>query len=75
VLEAAKYNWKDGKERDSTQPFFDPFGLYPEDAAGQEQMQLKELKNGRMAMIAITGLFTHHFMPGAVPLGGFSGLH
>jgi hypothetical protein len=34
---------------------FDPFGLYPEDAAGQERMQLAEIKNGRLAMMAITG--------------------
>ena len=51
---------------------FDPFGLYPEDAAGQEKMQLRELKNARVAMIGFAGLFVNHFMPGAVPgLGGF----
>ncbi|CAJ1933680.1 unnamed protein product [Cylindrotheca closterium] len=33
---------------------FDPLGLYPKDAAGQERMQLTEIKNGRLAMIAIT---------------------
>lgn len=33
---------------------FDPLGLYPKDQAAQEDMQLKELKNGRLAMIAIT---------------------
>lgn len=33
---------------------FDPFGLYPKDKEGQDQMQLSELKNGRLAMLAIT---------------------
>jgi hypothetical protein len=33
---------------------FDPFGVYPKDKNGQEKMQLAELKNGRLAMIAIT---------------------
>lgn len=37
------------------------FGLrrfYPADAAGQYQMQLKELRNGRLAMLAIGGMAT-----------------
>ena len=33
---------------------FDPLGLYPKDPAGQQKMQLAEIKNGRLAMIAIT---------------------
>ena len=33
---------------------FDPLGLYPKDKAGQRDMQLKEISNGRLAMIAIT---------------------
>lgn len=32
---------------------FDPLGMYPKDAAGQQRMQLAEIKNGRLAMIAI----------------------
>lgn len=35
---------------------FDPLGLYPVDAAKQDEMQLAELKNGRLAMIAIGGM-------------------
>jgi len=70
VLEAAKVNWRQGIERDSSKPFFDPAGLWPKDAASQKIMQDKELKNGRMAMIAFSGLVVHHFMPGAVPLLG-----
>lgn len=33
---------------------FDPLGLYPSDEAGQRSMQTAEIKNGRLAMIAIT---------------------
>ena len=35
---------------------FDPIGLYPKDPEKQKQMQLKELKNGRLAMVAIGGM-------------------
>jgi len=33
---------------------FDPFGLYPKDEKGRLWMQTAEIKNGRLAMIAIT---------------------
>ena len=35
---------------------FDPLGLYPEDPQRQKDYQLSELKNGRLAMIAIGGM-------------------
>jgi len=35
---------------------FDPLGAYPTDPAKQEEMKLKELKNGRLAMVAIGGM-------------------
>lgn len=35
---------------------FDPLKLYPKDPAAQKAMQIKELKNGRLAMIAIGGM-------------------
>ena len=34
---------------------FDPLGLFPEDKEGQAAMQLKEIKHGRIAMMAIVG--------------------
>jgi hypothetical protein len=41
---------------------FDPLGLYPKDGAGQERMQLAELKNGRLSMIAITAFAVQEFV-------------
>ena len=35
---------------------FDPLGFYPTDPEKQKAMQVKELKNGRLAMIAIGGM-------------------
>jgi len=43
---------------------FDPLGMYPKDQAGQERMQLAELKNGRLAMIAITAFAVQEFVSG-----------
>ncbi len=33
---------------------FDPLGFYPKDQEGKMRMQTTEIKNGRLAMIAIT---------------------
>jgi hypothetical protein len=33
---------------------FDPLGIFPKDKEGQKRMELAEIKNGRLAMIAIT---------------------
>lgn len=37
---------------------FDPLKLYPASPEKQQEMQLKELKNGRLAMVAIGGMIT-----------------
>jgi len=41
---------------------FDPLGLYPKTESGQKKMQLKEIKNGRLAMIAITAFAFQEFI-------------
>ena len=41
---------------------FDPLGLYPSDEAGQMRMQTTEIKNGRLAMIAITAFAAQEFV-------------
>ena len=43
---------------------FDPFGFYPkdDDTDGQQRMQLAEIKNGRLAMIAIFGFAIQEFV-------------
>jgi len=41
---------------------FDPLGLYPKEKDGQMRMQLAEIKNGRLAMIAIFGFAIQEFV-------------
>jgi hypothetical protein len=41
---------------------FDPLGLYPKEEDGQMRMQLAEIKNGRLAMIAIFGFAIQEFV-------------
>jgi hypothetical protein len=41
---------------------FDPLGMYPKDKEGQMRMQLQEIKNGRLAMIAITAFAVQEFV-------------
>ena len=45
-----------GYDREPGNFGFDPVGLYPTDPQKQKDMQLAELKNGRLAMIAIGGM-------------------
>jgi hypothetical protein len=41
---------------------FDPLGVYPKEQEGQMRMQLAEIKNGRLAMIAIFGFAIQEFI-------------
>jgi hypothetical protein len=69
VAEAAKYRASlNGKTFTGPgEPFLDYLKLYPKDQAGREAMHLKELKNGRLAMIAVAAYLSNYFIPGAVP--------
>mmetsp|Transcript_23570 Transcript_23570/g.75629 ORF Transcript_23570/g.75629 Transcript_23570/m.75629 type:complete len:218 (+) Transcript_23570:1287-1940(+) len=73
VFECARYNWDNGLfvfPFEDPEVFFDPAKVCPKDQKDFDVMMTKELKNGRMAMIAWTGLVVHHFIPDAVPLLG-----
>mmetsp|Transcript_5781 Transcript_5781/g.8672 ORF Transcript_5781/g.8672 Transcript_5781/m.8672 type:complete len:118 (+) Transcript_5781:564-917(+) len=65
VIEANKFKHENLEQ--NQYPFFDPFNLYPKDEEGKKNMQLKELKNGRAAMIAFAALTSHSLIPGSVP--------
>ncbi|KAG5191425.1 light harvesting complex protein 2 [Tribonema minus] len=48
---------------------FDPLNLMKgKSEADVNTMKLKEIKNGRLAMIAMAGFASEHFIPGSVPL-------
>jgi len=41
---------------------FDPMGLYPKDQKGRRQMQLAEIKHGRLAMLAVTAFAVQEYV-------------
>ncbi|KAL3918735.1 MAG: hypothetical protein SGILL_004096 [Bacillariaceae sp.] len=43
---------------------FDPLGLYPKEKTAQLEMQAKEIRNGRLAMIAVSGFVAQEFVQG-----------
>ena len=43
---------------------FDPLGLRPESAEEFKEMQTKELNNGRLAMIAMSGMVVQELVTG-----------
>lgn len=43
---------------------FDPLGLKPSDPETWEKVQMRELKNGRLAMLAIAGMFYTELLTG-----------
>ncbi|KAL7541474.1 hypothetical protein ACHAXR_011668 [Thalassiosira sp. AJA248-18] len=74
VFETWKYKQEmDGKSfLGGAEPAVDYLKLWPEDAAAQEELKVKELKNARLAMIGIAGFAANHFIPGSCPVPDFA---
>jgi light-harvesting complex I chlorophyll a/b binding protein 5 len=49
-------------------PWFDPMGLSRGDPAKYEEYKVKEIKNGRLAMVAFAGFEAQHRATGAGPI-------
>jgi len=60
--------WTGGGEREAGDLGFLPFGNAEKNKRNLDEMKISELKNGRLAMIAMAGLFAEHQLPGSVPL-------
>jgi len=58
--------WTGGGDRAPGDLGFYPFGK--KDGAKLDELKLQELKNGRLAMIAMAGFFAEHQIDGSVPL-------
>ena len=50
------------------EPAVDYLKLWPADQAAREDLQMKELKNARLAMIGIAGFAANHILPGSCPV-------
>ena len=61
-----KDSWIGQMDREPGDLGFDPLKL-AKDAESMQAMQLKELKNGRLAMMAFMSCVVGHYMPGSVP--------
>lgn len=52
---------------------FDPLGFAKgKDEAALNELKLKEIKNGRLAMVAVTGFYSQAFITGSSPLANLS---
>lgn len=62
--EAAQYKHQQSGE---TTPFYDPFKGWPKTEEAQEKMKMRELKNGRAAMLCWASFVSAALIPGSVP--------
>jgi len=66
--------WKYKKEMEGKSflggddPAVDYLKLWPADQAARDDLKMKELKNGRLAMIGFAGFVANHFIPGSCPV-------
>lgn len=54
------------------EPAVDYLKLYPEDPKARADLEEKELKNGRLAMIGFAGFLANHLIPGSCPVPPFA---
>lgn len=60
--------WKGGGTREAGDMGYDPLGFFKNKTPAQKNtLRLQELKNGRLAMIAMAAYTAEHWIPGAVP--------
>jgi light-harvesting complex I chlorophyll a/b binding protein 1 len=69
--EAQRANEPDAEKRKYPGGAFDPLG-FSKDAKSLEEYKLKEIKNGRLAMLATLGFLAQHAATGAGPLEALS---
>lgn len=60
--------WFGKGDRDAGDMGYDPLGLLKKKSDSEKEvMRLKELKNGRLAMMAMAAYTSEHWIPGSVP--------